>query len=124
MLKSGERPCSFIVSPARSQAVCCEASPGPVHHLFLTLSAGFTKTKTCSGSQVLLSISEVWDENGTKARRKWQEGEGTFRLGTGLLRLSLPLLFSDRKYVHMYEHVHVCVHLCVCMHVLGTLGME
>ena len=112
------------MSPARSQAVCREASPGPVHHLFLTLSAAFTKTKTCSGSQVLLSISEVWDENANEARRKWQEGEGTFRLGTGILRLSLPLLFSDRKYVHMYEHVHVCVHLCVCMHVLGTLGME
>ena len=52
------------------------------------------------------------------------EGEGTFRLGIGTLQLSLPLLFSDRTYVHMCEHMHACVHLCVCMHVSGMSGME
>ena len=49
------------------------------------------------------------------------EGEGTFSLGIGTLRLSLPLLFSDRTYVHMYEHVHMCVHVCVCTHMYANV---
>lgn len=73
-----------------------------------SLSAGLTKIKTCSGSQVLLSVSKAWEENGNKARGKWQKGKGPSAWELGPSDCHCP-------FCSLTGRTCTCMSMCTCV---------